>query len=276
MPRNNNALRQEKFNNFDIIFLWFERVQYDMTVYADISFFINFLFDAEILILLCKIYSHKIPKIKLILAALMGGLLGVFVFVPYLEILSRPPMRCIIPLFMVYIVFRPTNFKELFDKYASFLSISFLMSGMVFFMELGVLLGLLIPGVIYFLICILRKNITKKKGEVVLEYEGKQVQALGFFDSGNMLLSGGMPVILGNSKVFEKLLGCQVSDNNIFSLSERFSMRVIPFVSLGKVGTVLGIKLNRMWVEGKEYNDVILAYAGNQFSDDLILNSIMT
>ena len=109
----------------------------------------------------------------------------------------------------------------------------------------------------------------------MLEYDGKIIEVDGFFDSGNMLLSGGMPVILGNGRVFKELFGCEFSNKNINSLSERFEMRVVPFISLGKSGTVLGVRLNRIWVDGKEYNDIVLAYAGDKFSDDLVLNSVM-
>ncbi|MBR5808710.1 MAG: sigma-E processing peptidase SpoIIGA, partial [Clostridia bacterium] len=53
-----------------------------VTVYADVSFFINFTFDAEILLLLCKVYSKKAPMLRLILASCLGGLLGVLAFIP--------------------------------------------------------------------------------------------------------------------------------------------------------------------------------------------------
>ena len=123
---------------------------------------------------------------------------------------------------------------------------------------------------------ILRKNINKKKGEVVLEYRNKKLTTDGFYDTGNMLLSGGLPVILGSERIFKELLDCEISRENIISLAQRFEMRIIPFMSLGKAGTVMGIKLDRIWVDGKEYDGVVMAYSGNRFSDELILNSIMT
>lgn len=247
-----------------------------MTVYADVSFLINFAFDAEILLLLCKVYSKKIPKLRLFLSACIGGLLGVFAFIPYLEIIARPPARFIIPIFMVFIVFMPLEWKTFFSRYLSYLAISFVMSGAINFLNLNVFSGLLIPIPIYLLICILRKNINKKKGEVILEYKEKRITADGFFDTGNMLLSGGLPVIIGSERIFQELLGCEISKENIMSLAKRFEMRIIPFMSLGKAGTVMGVKLDRIWVDGKEYDEVVMAYAGNKFSDDLILNSIMT
>lgn len=247
-----------------------------MTVYADVSFFINFLFDAEILVLLCKVYSKKLPILRVIIASFLGGISGVFAFIPYLEILVRPPARFIIPIFMISIVFNPLKRKAFFSRYSAYLAISFFMSGMMNFLGLSAIYALLIPIPVYLLICILRKNIYKKKGEVVLEYKNKSITTEGFYDSGNMLLSGGLPVILGSEKIFKELLECDISKENILSLAKRFEMRIIPFMSLGKAGTVLGVKLDRVCVDGKEYNEVVMAYAGNGFADDLILNSIMT
>lgn len=246
-----------------------------MTVYADTSFFINFAFDAEILILLCKIYSKKVPKLRLFVSALLGGLAGVFVFIPYLEILTRPPARFILPILMVYIVFFPISLKGFLSRYASFLAVSFIMSGAVNFLGINALSGLMIPWVIYFLVFILRKNVNKKKSGVTLEYEGKKICADGFLDSGNMLMSGGMPVILGNDRIFGEIFGLKMSQENIMSLSRKFNIRIIPFKALGENGTVIGIKIDSVLVQGKKYENVVLAYSGNKFSDELILNSTM-
>lgn len=246
-----------------------------MTVYADVLFVVNFLFDAEILILLCKIYSKKIHKIRLIISACLGGVISVFAFYPYLEIFARFPSSIMLPFIMVCVVFCPLDIKDLISRYLSFLAISFILSGAINFFGLNTVFSLLLPIPLYFMICLLRKNIKKKKGEVMLEYAGKTIKTEGFFDSGNMLLSGGLPVVLGSRKIFMELFDCDFSNKNINSLSERFEMRIVPFTSLGKTGTVLGVKLNRIWVDGKEYNDVVLAYAGDKFSDDLVLNSVM-
>lgn len=277
MPKNSNCLRQEVRYIFAIIFLQAKEKEVTiMTLYADVCFFINFAFDAEILVLLCRIYSKKVPKLRLMIASLVGGLVSVFPFIPYFEILSRPPARFIIPVFMVGMVFAPINFKAFLSRYLSFVAISFIMSGAINFLGLSGFAGIFIPLPIYLLLCILRKNIYKRKGEVILEYQDKKTTADGFFDSGNMLLSGGLPVILGNDKIFEKLLGCRMADENLASFGRKFDARIVPFVSLGRAGTVMGVKLTRIWVNGKEYNDVVLAYAGKAFSDELILNSIMT
>lgn len=247
-----------------------------VTVYADVSFFINFAFDAEILLLLCKVYSKKVPIIKLLLASFIGGLLGVFAFIPYAEIVTRPPARFIIPIFMICIVFMPLGQKAFFSRYLSYLAISFVMSGMISFLGLNAICGLLIPIPVYLLVCVLRKNINKKKSVVTLEFKNKKLTTDGFFDTGNMLLSGGLPVILGSERIFKELLECEISKENIVSLAKRFEMRIIPFMSLGNAGTVMGVKLDRIWVDGKEYENVVMAYSGNKFTDDLILNSIMT
>jgi len=247
-----------------------------LTVYVDILFLINSLFNAEILILLCLIYSKKVPKMRIVLSSMLGGLFSVMAFIPYLELFARNVANFLVPVAMIYFAFGKQKLKLYIERYITFIALSFILSGAVLFFDLNIIFSLLLPIPLYFAICILRKNTRKKKGTVVLEYKDNNFAVEGFYDSGNMLFSGGMPVILGNDNVFRGLFGCDFTNRNINTLSERFEMRIIPFVSLGKTGTVLGIKLDRIFVEEKEYNNVILAYAGDNFSDDLVLNSIMT
>ena len=86
-----------------------------MTVYADISFFINFLFDAEIIALLCKVFSRRVPKLRAFFASALGGLTGIFVFIPYLEFFARTFWCYVIPIFIVFVVFSPKNLKNFFE-----------------------------------------------------------------------------------------------------------------------------------------------------------------
>lgn len=247
-----------------------------MTVYVDILFLTNFTFDAQILILLCKIYSKKVSVLRIILSSCIGGLVGVFAVLPYFEIFSRPVFRYVLPIFFIYYIFYPINLKGFVSRYLSFLTISFIYAGVIDFVGISAFWGIGIFGFIYILICNLRKNITRKKAETYLEYKGKVISAEGFYDSGNMLTSGGLPVILGNDRVFEKLFNLKMSKDDILSFSDKTDIRIIPFKSLGENGTVIGIKLDSVRVKETRYENVVLAYCGNKFSDELILNSVMT
>ncbi len=247
-----------------------------MTVYADILFLINFAFDAELLLILCKIYSKKVSGIKILLSAAVGGLAGVFTFVPYFGILLLPPAKVVLPAIMTAMVFLPCKKKMLASAAAAFTGMSFMLSGAIHFFDLNALSGLLIPAPVYGIVCIIKRNIRKKRSQVELLYKGRESVENGFFDSGNMLMCGGEPVILGNKAVFERLFGKGFSINAISEWVDSCDVRLVPFSALGKKGAVLGIKLDYAKINGKIYYGTVLAYTEEDFSEDLILNSVMT
>ncbi len=247
-----------------------------MTVYADILFFMNFAFDLEILFILLRLYSKKIRILRLLLSACMGGVLGVFAFTPYFGILLAPPARFFMPALPVAVVFVPCEKKKFAGAWCTFLVISFIYNGLIEFFEIKAVLGLfsLIP--ICVLLDILRRKVVSKRSTAVLVYKGKRVTADGLFDSGNMLISNGAPVILAGDCVFEKLFGKGFSVEAISEWAEVSDIRVIPYSAVGNHGMLYGIKLDTCIIGKKNYDNAVLGYYGKEIHEELILNGIMT
>ena len=247
-----------------------------MTVYIDSAFFVNACFDAEILGILLKLYSKKISPARFIFCALFGGLSGILVFIPYFNMPGIPFLRYTVPLIIVYIAFSPCKIKELLPLWALFLGISFLFSGIVVFFRVNTFFALLIPAPLYILISCYRRKITQKKLEVTLIYKDNIIKTEGFYDSGNMLFSGNSPVILGDKKIFELLFGKGFS----FSYAEEFidkkDIRIVSYATLGKEGAVLGIRLDCVLVGNNAYENVVLGELLGNFSQKLILSSVMS
>lgn len=247
-----------------------------MTVYADILFIINFAFDTEVMLILLRLYSKKIQPIKLLLSTCIGGLQGIFVFIPYFRILCSPPARLLVPLFMVALVFFPCKAKELFGAWVSFLIISFVFSGLMTFLELTALWGLILLLPVYAAVCFVKRKAVKKTGTAVLIYKDRQILEEGFYDSGNMLSCGGNPVILASDAVFKRLFGNGFSINAVSEWADVCDLRFVPYNALGKQGVVFGIRLDSIVVDGKRYDNAVLGYCEDEFSNNLILNGIMT
>lgn len=247
-----------------------------MTIYADVLFFINFVFDAQLLFVLCKIYSKKPPVFRILLSASIGGFAGVFAFVPYFGILLWPPIKVVLPVLMTSAVFLPCRKKMLLGACLAFCGISFIFSGAVSFFGMSAASGLLIPVLTYLIVCVIKKNIKKGRSRTTLRYKGKKTVEEGFLDSGNMLSSNGAPVILANKAVFERLLGKGFSPLAISEWADSCDVRIVPYTALGKRGAVIGIKLDWAEIGGKRYPGAVLAYSEEEFSEDLILNSAMT
>ncbi len=247
-----------------------------MTVYADVLFIINFLFDAEILLILLRLYSKKIPLVRLLLSTCIGGLQGIFVFIPYFRILCAPPARFLIPLVLVWAVFAPCKTGELIGAWISFLTISFAFSGAISFFDLKAIYGLLLLIPVYVMLTLLKRNIKRKKSIATLTYKDRKIAEEGLYDSGNALFYNSSPVILADKSVFEKLFGKGFSINAANEWVDAEDLCLVPYSALGGEGTIFGIRLESAVINGKRYDNAVLGYSGDKFKDNLILNSTMT
>ena len=71
-----------------------------MTVYIDVVLLVNFLFNAEILLLLYRLQYEKIRPLRIVTSALLGGGLSLVVFIPYLQPNLSAAARYLTPFFM--------------------------------------------------------------------------------------------------------------------------------------------------------------------------------
>ncbi len=246
-----------------------------MTVYLDSAFLINALFDTEILILLLKLYSKKIHPARIFLSACIGGLSGILVFLPYIKLPSGPPLGFFVPLLICAINFMPCRARKLFFVWLSYIGISFIFSGVILFLKLPAVLGLFLPTVVWYLLSLLQYNSTKKVYEVTLCYGEKNITLSGFLDSGNLLKSSDNFVILANADVFSRLFGSGFTFDAAEKFVKKTDVRVIPYNTVGKRGVIMGIRLDKACVGKKVYENVILGYICENFSDELILSGYM-
>lgn len=247
-----------------------------MTVYADLLFFVNFLFDAEILLILLKLSSRKIPVGRLVLSACMGGVQSIFAFVPYFRILCLPPARLAAAFVMAYTVLYPCRLRAALRGGAILLACAFALSGAVNFLHAKTVYAVLLPVPVYIILSAVKKETAKKYTEVLLEYGNKCVALEGFYDSGNMMTYNGTPVLLGSKKVFCSLFGAGFSINAVSEWVDARDLRIVPYTSLGGNGTALGVRLDRVTAGEHCFENAVLAYFDGKFENDLILNGIMT
>ena len=130
-----------------------------MSVYLDLAFLINFLFDIELLWITHIICSEKIRPFRIFLAAFMGGLQGVVVFFPFFSALSLPPVNFLISLIMVFTAVSPCKIGKFITFYIIFVSASFFTAGLTVFMHADALMGILLVLPCYFLIVKIKKEL---------------------------------------------------------------------------------------------------------------------
>lgn len=243
-----------------------------MSVYLDIAFFVNFIFDAEILFLVLTVTSKKITYFRLFLSALMGGLQGVFVFFPYFRILSLPPVSFLVSFLMVYIAVKPLTKKELFENYLVFLLTAFLLGGAMTFLKIKAIFGVLLILPLYLGIGKIRRKIYKKNIKVTLCYKEKVLERDAVYDSGNTAFYFGKPVIFGSKGLFYEITGGEQSGFNEDN-SKNFCL--VPYRCVGKSGIAKGIRLDSAIVSDKSFDGTVLCCFEEKLTDEVILNGIM-
>jgi len=246
-----------------------------MIIYADVVLLVNFLFNAEVLILVYKLQSRKIRLMRLLPAALLGGGLGLAVFVPYLQPFLSATARYLVPFLMSAMCFFPCNFKSVVLGGVFIFVMSFLFSGIVNFFGAEGVMGFfsVIPFALFF--DKLRVKAGRRHKDTVLQYRGRSVTVRGFCDSGNVLMYKGMPVIVACKEVFELLFGRGFNIAAVNEWIDETELRYIPYSALGKNGVIPGIVIDNALVEGRNFDNVILGYAGRDFPEKVVLNSIM-
>lgn len=245
----------------------------NLSVYVDVAFLVNFLFDAEIIFLTLTVTSKKINFLRIVLSAFLGGLYGVLVFFPYFRILSKPPISFLILLVIIYTALKPSSVRELFESYIVFLVIAFLLGGAMSFLNVGIILGLLLIFPLYLAIINIRKKIFKKTADVIIRYKGREIEKKGIYDSGNKVFYFGKPVIFGSKKLLFEILG-----DNCFNEEPQIppeDLCIVAYSSIGKSGTIKGIRLDKAVVSKREFCGTVICFFDNDLYDEVILNGIM-
>lgn len=246
-----------------------------MTVYADVVFAVNFLFNAEMLLLSHKLQTVKVSPVRVIISALIGGMASVAVFVPYLQAVCHVAARYLLPFLMSLVCSYPCCARTVLIRGIVLFLVSFFFSGMMNFFGMGVFSGMILAMPAYGAISLWSRRKRKRYKEITVKYRGKTVKLRGFCDSGNLLEYMGNPVILADESVFESLFGAGFCISGICEWVRSEDIRYVPYCALGKSGVVPGVRLDMVSIEEKQYPGVILACSGKNFSEKLILNSVM-
>ncbi|MCR4719242.1 MAG: sigma-E processing peptidase SpoIIGA [Firmicutes bacterium] len=244
-----------------------------MSIYLDLAFFANFLFDAELVVMAHLICSKKIRPFRIFFAAFLGGVQGVLVFFPYFGILSLPPVSFLLSLLMVAAAICPCKKRDFFAFYIIFLGGSFFLAGIITFMNAQFFWSILLIMPVYGVITKIKKEISIKHSTVTLCYKDRKIEKTALYDSGNSVFYMGKPVIMANRKLVADFLGKDFLQADLESCED---ICIIPYKTVGQSGTLMGIRLDSAIVSGKSYDGAVLGFFDENLRDEIVLNRIMT
>lgn len=247
-----------------------------MTVYADLIFFAEFFGDFLCLTLASRLCG-RISVPRRAFAAALGGIYGVCATLPHMTYLRGGAAKAAFLLFMSAAALVPCSGGELLRGAVCFVLSSMLLSGGA--QLLAASGGVRLYAALFGICCVMLCALSMLRGRIFARYMPcvfclgkKRICACGFYDSGNKLYSGGdRRVIVADERLFGRIFGAEVTAAN---LCEFVDTEEIAYDGVCG-GTLIGVRLDRVIVGGRRYDDVVLALSQKKIEDRIVLHSTM-
>jgi len=253
-------------------------------VYLDLILLTNFILDFVLLWSVGKFACLKIRPLRLCLAAIIGAVYSLSIFLPQLPVLLAFLVKQVCAFLMILTAFQIKSKRKLGQAFLYFYLLSFALGGVVWaaiylnkgflqaFNGIGVLEGVSYGWLVMGLICILglggglacffRQNWLRKQllNQLIICFAEQWVEIAALLDTGNSLFDPHTrkPVIIIESQVINDVLPVDLSSDltieELFGeLKARWASRVslIPYHSVKAEGFMVGFQPDLVIVKNK-------------------------
>lgn len=232
-----------------------------MLIYLDLLFILNFWIDSLLLIVTNIIIKTQIKYNRLFLSSLIGGLSTFTILFKDRIVLFI--LKIIICLLMQLVLNGFKSFKELFENSFYFYLTSIILAGTLYLFNIDKLsikenyiLLIIATPIILFIYKIKIKKIEsyyKDRYEVIIYYKDKKYKFNALLDTGN--------------KIYDQYKKRPVS--LIYSKSIKFDYTngiLVPIETANKKSMLKCIKIGKVEIDGKEYNDILIGLSEKKFN----------
>ena len=235
-----------------------------MEIYADVIFFVNFIFSYVLLYILGKfVNTVKIKKLRLAVAAVIGGISSAIIFCIEMPMWISYVLRCVAMFLMITTAYFEKR-KNILNQMLWFVMLGgIMMFVMIMLVSLtGKTIGMAINnGIVYFDInskvfavslgisCIMMiffvkmfKNRKNKKYYILnVTHNDRTITVSALFDSGNLLKEPitGKYVSILEWEAAKELFDTEIEFSDIENYIEDMKLWAVPFNSLGNSSDVL-------------------------------------
>ena len=239
----------------------------NLKLYLDILFIINIWFDFLILLSVSLLLKRNIKFKRIILGSLFGSLTF---FLLFLKLNSNLLFlyKLIISILICIITFSFKNLKYTFNNLLYFYLVSIILGGGIYLLNnsfknivlnssLNYLILLIISPII---ILIYLKQVNKLKNnysnyhKVDIIYKNKIYHLNGYLDTGNNLYDP-----YKKRKIILVKLNIKYDDTNII---------YTPYESLNNIGIIKCLKIDKLYVDKKEFNNYLIGLSNDKFRID--------
>ena len=255
-------------------------------IYIDVLICLNLFINYFILLGVSKFLFLKTRKIRIILAALLGGVYSLYILLPDINMFFSLIIKLVMSVTIIIVAFRKTGIKNFLKSIACFYSISFAFGGVMFaiwyliapngmLMNNGVIYFNLSPMIFIFstiVSYIIIRLISRFTGQqvpeeifcnILIRHEGKEEVLKSKIDTGNSLVEpfSKLPVIVVDYKNIEKVVPeaikdfmCVALNSNNFNYLNNKNFRFIPFSAVSGEGVLPAFKPDKLIVFYKGEN----------------------
>ena len=271
------------------------------SIYVDLLFILNGFFDFILLYGVAMFTKSDYRIHRLLIAAMVGGIYGMFSLLPATKILYADIVILLFPFVLLAIAFGRISIEKLLKMSAYYYLLSFAMNGIsgagqTIFQKWG-LAGdifnlIFLPLVLMIIISKITVNYFKKsisKDNCLVsgfaKFENRKTDFKVFLDTGNNLKEpiSGLPVMILKYDKIKIILPKELNDEfeaqseekaetmDFFAMvGEKYAdtywfnrISILPFSSVGKKqGYIIGFKPHCIQVKGKEIDAVLGIYRG--------------
>lgn len=255
------------------------------TIYIDVLFCVNFIIDYIMLISVKHIMSLEARRIRLLLAAFLGGMFSLILLLPPVSFILSLLMSAAEAVIMSAAVFVPAGIKTILKASVLLFCISFCFCGAMtavctLFSPYNTLIR---NGIVYIgisptvlilaaLICyvILRiiygiintGAVKSSRCSASIEHNGRTINVKGMIDSGNTLHEpfSGECVIVGREDVFEEITDVKKYMNGSGNMQAGRNIRLVPFNSVGGNGLLPAFRPSKITIRSENTEIKVNAY----------------
>ena len=269
------------------------------TVYVDVLVSVNILITYIFLVCVRVFLRYPTNKWGVGIAALMGGLSSLIIFVPQVNTVVSIFYKIVVCCLIVLVSFLPKKMKQFIKTFLAFLGITFLFGGAIYAFQFVFKTKniLYMNGIVYFDMSIkylvssvivvygvflafdyfLMKSYGKNKlYDVKIKFRNNEVFIKGFLDTGNSLTDGlsGRPVVIGEIDALSSLftyeelifLKSGTYENIPESLIGKF--RLIPCKTVGGSSLLPGFKADEFRINDNSVHSVSVALVDKDLSEN--------
>lgn len=255
-------------STFFLITLSYTIIGDKMKLYLDVIFIINIWFDFLILLCVSLLLKRNIKFKRIIFGSLFGSLTF---FLLFLKLNSSLLIlyKLIISILICIITFSFKNLKYTFNNLLYFYLVSIILGGGIYLLNnsfksvltlnrsLNYLILLIISPIIIFIYLSQTKNLRNNYSnyhKVDILYKNKLYHLNGYLDTGNILFDP-----YKKRKIILVKLNIKYDDTSII---------YTPYESLNNVGVIKCLKVDKLFVDKKEFNNYLIGLSNDNFRID--------